>query len=246
VFLANSIAQRCEATAMSDLGDFALGLGFAGRLSRSHGGGCCSGLRGPLAVPHVVWAYIALFAVLCVGASAAVYLQSPDLVRERVRPARVSRTEVSVRALNLLMLRNCCFAGLDVGRLHWSANRTLALQILGLVGFATGMGLTTWAMLVNRFFSRRLRLQPDRGQQVVASGPYRAGAPPRYSGGLLVAAKCRLLARFLDCQSADPAHGAVDGPSHFDRGTHARPCAAPTTCAESGPGSLSGRVVNAA
>ena len=48
------------------------------------------------------------------------------------------------------------------------------------------MGLTTWAMLVNRFFSRAVRLQPDRGNQVVTSGPYRLVRYPGYSGGLLL------------------------------------------------------------
>ena len=49
-----------------------------------------------------------------------------------------------------------------------------------------GMGLTIWAMLVNRFFSSAVRLQPDRGQQVVSSGPYRLVRHPGYSGGLLL------------------------------------------------------------
>src|SRR5208282_4419149 len=52
-----------------------------------------------------------------------------------------------------------------------------------------------------------------------------AGAPPRLLGRAAVPAKCRLLARLLDRHGADPAHGAVDGPSHLDRGAHARPCA---------------------
>jgi protein-S-isoprenylcysteine O-methyltransferase Ste14 len=91
-----------------------------------------------------------------------------------------------VRALNLLMFVQLLLAGLDVGRLHWSATVPFPLQILGLVGFAAGMGLTTWAMLVNRFFSRAVRLQPDRGHQVVTSGPYRLVRHPGYSGGLLL------------------------------------------------------------
>jgi hypothetical protein len=49
--------------------------------------------------------------------------------------------------LNLLMFAQLLLAGLDVGRLHWSATVPLPLQILGLIGFAMGMGLTTWAML---------------------------------------------------------------------------------------------------
>jgi len=132
------------------------------------------------------WAYLALFALLCVGASLAVYLRSPDLLKERVWPGEGEQDRVTVRALNLLMFVQLLLAGLDVGRLHWSATVPLALQILGLIGFAAGMGLTTWAMLVNRFFSRAVRLQPDRGQQVVVSGPYRLVRHPGYSGGLLL------------------------------------------------------------
>ena len=59
-------------------------------------------------------------------------------------------------------------------------------QILGLIGFAIGMALTTWAMLVNSFFSSAVRLQPDRSQHVVTAGPYRVVRHPGYSGGLLL------------------------------------------------------------
>ena len=143
------------------------------------------GAAGTFAVP-MFWAYLFLFAILCVGASAAVYLLSPDLVKERVRPGEGEQDRVTVRALNLLMFAQLVLAGLDVGRLNWSATVPFPLQILGLIGFAIGMGLTTWAMLVNRFFSRAVRLQPDRGNQVVTSGPYRLVRHPGYSGGLLL------------------------------------------------------------
>ena len=129
------------------------------------------GAAGTFAVP-MFWAYLFLFAILCVGASAAVYLLSPDLVKERVRPGEGEQDRVTVRALNVLIFAQLLLAGLDVGRLHWSATVPFTLQILGLIGFAMGMALTTWAMLVNRFFSSAVRLQPDRGQHVVTAGPY--------------------------------------------------------------------------
>ena len=169
---------------MSNLGYFVVGLSLlAGYLVAM--AAVLFGAAGTLAVP-MFWAYLVLFAVLCLGASALVYLLSPDLVRERVRPGKGEQDRVTVRALNLLMFAQLLLAGLDVGRLHWSATVQLALQILGLIGFAAGMGITTWAMLVNRFFSRAVRLQPDRGQQVVTSGPYRLVRHPGYSGGLLL------------------------------------------------------------
>ena len=169
---------------MSDLGYFALGLGLLAVYLAAMAA-VLFGAAGTLAVP-MFWAYLALFAVLCVGASAAVHRQSPDLVKERVRPGEGEQDRVTVRALNVLMFAQLLLAGLDVGRLHWSATVPFPLQILGLIGFAMGMGLTTWAMLVNRFFSSAVRLQPDRGQQVVSSGPYRLVRHPGYSGGLLL------------------------------------------------------------
>ena len=171
------------------------------------------------------WAYLALFAVLCLTASAAVYLLSPDLVKERVRPGEGEQDRVTVRALNLLMFVQLLLAGLDVGRLHWSATVPFPLQILGLIGFAIGMGLTTWAMLVNRFFSSAVRLQPDRGQHVVTAGPYRLVRHPGYSGGLLLLLSIGVGAWLLDRHRPDPAHRAVHGPTHLDRGAHARQCA---------------------
>jgi protein-S-isoprenylcysteine O-methyltransferase Ste14 len=169
---------------MSNLGYFVVGLGLlAGYLVAM--AAVLFRAAGTLAVP-MFWAYLVLFAVLCLTASAVVYLLSPDLVKERVQPGEAEQDRATVRALNLLMFVQLLLAGLDVGRLHWSATVPLALQILGLIGFAAGMGITTWAMLVNRFFSRAVRLQPDRGQQVVTSGPYRLVRHPRYSGGLLL------------------------------------------------------------
>src|SRR6516162_6157754 len=169
---------------MSNLGYFVLGLGLLVVYLVAMAA-ALFGAAGTFAMP-MFWAYLVLFAVLCVGASAAVYLLSPDLVKERMRPGEGEQDRVTVRALNLLMFAQLVLAGLDVGRLNWSATVPFPLQILGLIGFAIGMGLTTWAMQVNRFFSRAVRLQPDRGQQVVTSGPYRLVRHPGYSGGLLL------------------------------------------------------------
>jgi protein-S-isoprenylcysteine O-methyltransferase Ste14 len=169
---------------MSNLGYFALGLGLLVVYLVAMGA-VLFGAAGTLAVP-MFWAYLTLFAVLCVGASAAVYLLSPDLVKERVRPGAGEQDRVTVRALNLLMFAQWLLAGLDVGRLHWSATVPFPLQVLGLIGFAMGLALTTWAMLVNRFFSSAVRLQPDRGQHVVTAGPYRVVRHPGYSGGQLL------------------------------------------------------------
>lgn len=46
--------------------------------------------------------------------------------------------------------------------------------------FAFGMGLMTWAMAVNNYFSLVVRIQKDRGHTVVTGGPYRTVRHPGY------------------------------------------------------------------
>lgn len=57
--------------------------------------------------------------------------------------------------------------------------RLLALLVI-LAGFAWG----SYALIENRFFSGMVRIQADRGHQVVSSGPYRWMRHPGYAGAL--------------------------------------------------------------
>jgi protein-S-isoprenylcysteine O-methyltransferase Ste14 len=76
-------------------------------------------------------------------------------------------------------------AGLDVGRLHWSDTVPLWGQIVALLGFALSFAFIVWAMVVNNFYSRVVRIQGDRGQYVVTEGPYRFVRHPSYIGSIL-------------------------------------------------------------
>ena len=53
--------------------------------------------------------------------------------------------------------------------------------VLILVGYAIG----SWALMENRFFSGVVRIQVERGHQVVTTGPYRWVRHPGYAGALL-------------------------------------------------------------
>jgi protein-S-isoprenylcysteine O-methyltransferase Ste14 len=48
-----------------------------------------------------------------------------------------------------------------------------------------GYVLSSWALLENRFFSGVVRIQKDRGHQVVSTGPYGFVRHPGYAGALL-------------------------------------------------------------
>ena len=59
--------------------------------------------------------------------------------------------------------------------------KTAALVVL-LAGYVLG----SYALITNRFFSGVVRIQTDRGQHVVSSGPYLWVRHPGYAGALLV------------------------------------------------------------
>jgi protein-S-isoprenylcysteine O-methyltransferase Ste14 len=61
------------------------------------------------------------------------------------------------------------------------------VRAAALVIFAFGMGLSVWAILVNRFFSSVVRIQTERGHRVIDTGPYRLVRHPGYLGLLLAA-----------------------------------------------------------
>ena len=52
--------------------------------------------------------------------------------------------------------------------------------------FIAANALQIWAMAVNTFFSTALRLQAERGHQLVRSGPYRYVRHPGYLAMLLI------------------------------------------------------------
>jgi len=74
-----------------------------------------------------------------------------------------------------------CVAGLDQ-RFHWSDTIPLMGIVTGIVLSALGIGLYTWSMLANSFFSFVARTQADRGQHVISQGPYGSVRHPGYAG----------------------------------------------------------------
>lgn len=128
------------------------------------------------------WVYLAILALVFV---VAFTMLDRGLLQERMRPGG-RPTPLGLRLLNVVLLAHWIVAGLDRGRLHWTDNVPLWLQALGLLLVAAGYALVFWAMRVNRFFSSVVRIQSDRGQHVVKSGPYASVRHPGYSAGILI------------------------------------------------------------
>lgn len=130
------------------------------------------------------WAYLAVMIVPGLFALPVLHRRSPGLIEERLHPGPGERDRLTAPVVVLAMVTHWVIAGLDVGRFRWS-DMPLVVQLAGFVGYAIGLGLAMWATLVNRFFSSAVRIQADRGQYVITTGPYQYVRHPGYSGALL-------------------------------------------------------------
>jgi protein-S-isoprenylcysteine O-methyltransferase Ste14 len=138
---------------------------------------------GTVAIPGF-WAYLAIVAVVMIVSFAAL---DPDLLRERERPGG-KKPPLGLRVFSLVLFMHWIVAGLDRGRLHWSDHVPGWLQGMCLLTVAAGYALALWAMRVNRFFSSVIRIQTDRSQHVVTTGPYAFVRHPGYTAGILIIA----------------------------------------------------------
>jgi protein-S-isoprenylcysteine O-methyltransferase Ste14 len=128
------------------------------------------------------WFYLAIFAAVV---AASLLWLDPGLLRERMRPG-AKRPPLALQLFMIVLVLPWIVAGLDRGRFHWSDSVPPWLQAVGLIGLAGGYALCFWAMAVNRFFSSVIRIQSDRGQYVVTTGPYAFIRHPGYTGGIII------------------------------------------------------------
>jgi protein-S-isoprenylcysteine O-methyltransferase Ste14 len=138
---------------------------------------------GTVAIPGF-WAYLTIFAAVMIVSFTAL---DPDLLRERMRPGG-KKPPLALRIFSLVLFMHWIVAGLDRGRFHWSDNVPGWLQGVCLLTFAAGYALALWAMRANRFFSSVIRIQTDRDQHVVTTGPYAFVRHPGYAAGILIIA----------------------------------------------------------
>jgi protein-S-isoprenylcysteine O-methyltransferase Ste14 len=112
----------------------------------------------------------------------------PDLLAERARMLRHADAKSWDRVLAPLVGIGGALIPLVAGleaRDNWSTTFSLPVIFVSLVVILAGYVLGSYALIENRFFSGMVRIQFDRGHQVVSSGPYRWMRHPGYVGALL-------------------------------------------------------------
>jgi protein-S-isoprenylcysteine O-methyltransferase Ste14 len=144
-------------------------------------------LAGRMDLP-MFWAYIVIHSGAQLAMALLVFRRNRDLLEERQNPGVGAKAwdRVLLWMYGLSIIALFVVAGLDVGRLHWSDTMPLWGQVVALLGFALSFAFIIWAMMVNDFYSRIVRIQGDRGQYVVTQGPYRFVRHPSYIGSILI------------------------------------------------------------
>ena len=134
------------------------------------------------------WAY-ALVSIL--GFAISRFLarrRHPDILAERARflqhPDAKSWDKVLAPLVGLGGDLIPLVAGLEA-RIDWPPTFSLLVSLVSLLVLVAGYVFGSYALIENRFFSGMVRLQVDRGQQVVSTGPYRWMRHPGYTGALV-------------------------------------------------------------
>lgn len=140
------------------------------------------------------WLYIALHAGTVIIGEIVVSLKCPGILEERTKRHANTKTFDKV-ILPLILVTFFLFpvvAGLDAVRFRWSHLGWNAC-FFALPIYLLGGVLIPWTLIVNPYLERTVRIQLDRGHQVVDSGPYAIVRHPMYAGVILQSLAAPLL-----------------------------------------------------
>jgi protein-S-isoprenylcysteine O-methyltransferase Ste14 len=147
------------------------------------------GAAGTLSLPRA-WLYYGALLTYMLVALPVMLVRFPgaiEVVNERgklAKPGVKAWDRAFVVAYAALLLAVHPLAGLDAGRFHWSEiPAPLAPPAVAVVILATVLG--QWALIENRWAETGVRIQEDRRQQVVSSGPYAWVRHPLYVSSIL-------------------------------------------------------------
>ncbi len=135
------------------------------------------------------WVYLAASFITLAGSRLLLIKNYPEVAAERMHAGEMEDTKAWDRLLVQLVavylpLMVWIVAGLET-RFGVSAGMPLWVQAAAfVVGFA-GTMFSNWALFRNKFFSSHVRIQKDRGHEVVKDGPYAIVRHPGYAGGFV-------------------------------------------------------------
>jgi protein-S-isoprenylcysteine O-methyltransferase Ste14 len=133
------------------------------------------------------WVFLVLFFSFVFALTLWLFRHNPGLLKERMT---VSRSDQKVWDKVFFILLQVAFLAwlvlmpLDAVRWHWS-QLPVWLQVGGAMILVSSFPLFFLTFRENSFLSPMVRIQQDRGQTVVSTGPYHYVRHPMYAAALL-------------------------------------------------------------
>jgi protein-S-isoprenylcysteine O-methyltransferase Ste14 len=141
------------------------------------------------------WVFLATSALLGPLCGWWLYRIDPALLAERLRPVlqkdQPAADKVFMVVFIVAMLGWLVAMGLD--RRHLASGMNVAWQALGFALFLASTLFTLWVFRENSFAAPVVKLQADRAQHVISTGPYTHVRHPMYSGMILFFASVPLI-----------------------------------------------------
>jgi protein-S-isoprenylcysteine O-methyltransferase Ste14 len=135
------------------------------------------------------WVFAGLILLILAVNLTVILTRNPALLRQRMKKDAPDRPfDKMIIGLSLpLSLAVFVIAGLDAVRFGWSSV-PLPWLYVGAALFLLGDLPIAWAMAMNPYLERIVRIQEDRGHSVITTGPYRIVRHPMYTGVLIMCA----------------------------------------------------------
>jgi len=133
------------------------------------------------------WAYAIINILGFVISRVLAARRNPDIITERARSMELQDAKPWDKFLSPMMAFGMLGILIVVGAdrsFGWSTPFLFNAKIAALIVLILGYLFGSWALVENRFFSGVVRIQTDRGHQVVTTGPYRFVRHPGYVGAL--------------------------------------------------------------
>ena len=131
------------------------------------------------------WAFLILFSGFTIALTRWLLRNNPGLLKERMtgigKPNQPAWDKVFFVAVEAFFLAWLVLMPLDAARFHWS-QMPGRLQVAGAALLLCSFYLFFLTFRENPYLSPAVRIQPERGQTVISTGPYRYVRHPMYAG----------------------------------------------------------------
>jgi len=131
------------------------------------------------------WVFLVLFLGFTIALTQWLLRHNPGLLKERMtgigKPNQPVWDRVFFVAVEVFFLAWLVLMPLDAVRFHWS-QMPIWLQVVGAILLLCSLYLFFLTFRENPYLSPAVRIQTERGQTVISTGPYRHVRHPMYAG----------------------------------------------------------------